>query len=128
MKLTYCNGPFTVEFEAATQKEMVVHLARFQAIFEEDECGLCKSKNIKFNFRKAGKSQFHEMICKDCGGQLPFHLNDNTEGTMYVTRKLPNGSYDYKNKGWTKWSGKKEESSDEEVFNSSPQKSTKKSK
>jgi hypothetical protein len=92
MRLTYTtpNGRMCFDFEAQTAKEAFELLARIQEVFEEPDCGLCESKNIRCDVRQFDSVSYYKLLCLDCGGQIDF--GQNKDGTsLFLKRKGRDG-------------------------------------
>ena len=105
MEITYKtkNERLKVKLEAKSAKDVFKALAEFQEVFDEANCGLCNSEELQFLVRTVDGNDFYELKCKSCGAKLAFGQH-KSGGSLFPKRKLADGSYDYKNKGWFKWS------------------------
>jgi hypothetical protein len=108
MKITYTtiNKRMSVELDVPNQKEAIKNLHSFQEIFEEN-CGKCKSDNIKFTTRKATDEKkkeyiYHELRCGKCGAKLPLGVLDDGSDNLFPKRKGEDGNYVGSN-GWRLW-------------------------
>jgi DNA-directed RNA polymerase subunit RPC12/RpoP len=111
MKLNYTNGPFSVEFDGDSQKDLFGQIASFQEVFGETACGKCGSKNLRFVVRNVDDNEYYELRCLDCGARLAFGVNKKG-GSLFPKRKDKEGKY-LDNKGWTVWkAGQKPEKDD----------------
>lgn len=107
MKATIKVRPnLTIELEEDKQIDLFVSLASAQEVFSEN-CGKCKSQNIKFVVRKKDKSTFLELHCQDCGAKVPISPHDDKAGTIYVKRYEKDKETEkltwLPNNGWQKW-------------------------
>jgi hypothetical protein len=98
-----------ISFTAASQEDIFEQLSKLHDIFSEDECGKCKSHNLRFVRRVVGKFTFHELKCLDCGAIISFGKSDTG---LYAKRyemdgtspKIVNGKKVYlADSGWLKW-------------------------
>lgn len=113
MKAKFSTPLVTFELEAATQKELFKTIADTQEVFGESKCGLCSSPNIKFVVRTIDGNDYHEFQCAECGAKLSLGQSKQRPGHLFPIRKLTregkpsrkDGTYDAKNKGWTKYRG-----------------------
>lgn len=85
MKVKYRNQKFEVEFEGEKQHSIIEQIASFQEVFEENQCGNCKSENIAFVVRKNGKNKFYELHCRECHHKADLGTRQE-DLTMYVKR------------------------------------------
>jgi translation initiation factor 2 beta subunit (eIF-2beta)/eIF-5 len=105
IKYTTKNNRLQVEVESNNHKEAFKQLAEFQEIFEESNCGSCNSDDLRFIVRTVEGNDFYELKCNACGSKLAYGQHKMGD-SLFPKRKLPDGSFDYKNKGWHKWEGK----------------------
>lgn len=102
MKLKYSvNDRLEFEVEGAGQKEIFKELATIQEIFGEDNCGLCKSKNLRYLVRNVDGNDFFELRCNDCSAILAFGQHKKG-GTLFPKRKDNEDKW-LPNRGWHKW-------------------------
>ena len=104
MKINYTtkNNRLNVEIESESAKDAFKKLAEFQEVFAESQCGQCKSEDIQFIVRTVDGNDYYELKCRSCAAKLAFGQH-KSGGTLFPKRKLPDGSYDSKNKGWHQW-------------------------
>jgi hypothetical protein len=76
------NSRFTFEVEAGSQKELFREIADLQEIFEFDACALCNSTRIVYRTRTVEGNDYYELVCLDCGGELPFGQH-KAGGTLF---------------------------------------------
>ena len=111
MKINYTtkNKRLNVKIESDSIKEIFKELAKFQEIFDEPICQLCKSDNIQFIVRTIDGNDYYELKCKDCFGKLSFgqHKSGNT---LFPKRKLESIKHDH---GWHKWNSNEWNSNEE---------------
>lgn len=107
MKLSYTKGPFSVQFESDTQKDMFSQIAAFQEVFGEEKCGKCGSTNLRFVVRTVDDNEYYELRCLDCGARLAYGVNKKG-GTIFPKRKDKDNKW-LEHKGWVKWTGNKDE-------------------
>ena len=108
MKITYQtkNKRLQVELEANTVKDAFKELAEFQDVFDEEQCGLCKSDTIKFQVRTVDGNDYFEMRCLACGARLSFGQH-KVGDSLFPKRKKDDGTFDREHKGWYKWQPEK---------------------
>jgi hypothetical protein len=107
------------EIESDKQVDLFEDLASVQEVFGvvgNEECYLCKSKELKFTVRQnKDEDKFYEVVCLKCRGKLAFGCNKKG-GTLYPVRKLKNGlpakvedtePFDWTTKGWHKYDKEK---------------------
>lgn len=113
----------SIEVDGTSPEEIFDQLAEVTTVFEDSQCGACKSKDIKYVVRKVGKYTYREMHCKDmkCRARLTFGKSEDTQN-LYPRRcetyktdqgkdkpkgsavKDENGKTKYlPNNGWTKY-------------------------
>jgi hypothetical protein len=104
MKIQYTtkNQRLNVELESNSAKEAFKQLAEFQEVFDENSCGQCNNDDLRFIVRTVEGNDYYELKCKACGAKLAFGQH-KSGGTLFPKRKLADGSFDYKNRGWFKW-------------------------
>lgn len=104
MKMIYTtpNGRLAFEIEVATGKVAFEVAAAIQELFEEECCGSCKSKNIRFDVRTINENKYFKMRCSDCNATLDFGQKKDQK-SLFAKRqdkdrnKIPNnGWYHYK--------------------------------
>jgi hypothetical protein len=106
MKFTYRPNPrFQFEFDAASDTDAFAQLASIDELFQDEACGLCKSKNVHFAHRVSGKFPYCERKCLGCGARLAFGKTEDG-GRLFPKRKLKDGQPDMENgtfgehRGW----------------------------
>jgi hypothetical protein len=102
MKVEYtsADGRLKCVFEGDDQKKLFEQIADFQEVFEEPDCGACKSRDIRFVARANAGNTFYEMHCLGCGAQLQFGVN-KSGGTLFPKRKDDEGMMPHR--GWHHW-------------------------
>lgn len=102
MKFRYTTGKLMFDLDAASPREAFERLAAFQELFEESECGCCKSKRVVCATREWGDDLIYNLKCLDCTAQLDF-FKRKQDGSLFIKRTdkeknlLPNrGWYVYK--------------------------------
>lgn len=104
----------TIEIEGATPKDLFENFAMACEVFNETNCGLCGSANIRPVHRVVDKYHFYEYQCQEngCFAKLSLGQNNGNEGTLFPNRKLTKeGKPSFKkgehgpHKGWTKYRG-----------------------
>ncbi len=88
MKVTYTtpNGRLTFEMDCTTGKQAFEIVATVQGLFEEADCGLCKSKAIHCDVREYDSNKYYKLVCEACGGQLDFGQHKDGKG-LFVKRR-----------------------------------------
>ena len=101
MKVNYTtlNKRLNVEIDAESVKDVFKKLAEFQEVFDESNCGLCKSDNLQFVVRTVDSNDYYELRCKGCSAKLAFGQL-KAGGSLFPKRKEH-----YESKGWHKWNG-----------------------
>lgn len=114
------NGERIIKIEGETAKDVFEGIAMAYEVFNETECGLCGSKNIRPVHRTADKFHFYEYHCQDCYARLSLGQLSDNNGSLFPVRKLmDNGKPSWKNgafgehKGWTKFKGDDNPSGDD---------------
>jgi len=93
------SGQLTFEVQADNTKEIFKQVADLQQIFEaEDACGLCDSKNLRFQVRTIEDNHYHQLTCLDCRARFQFGQHKQGGG-LYPKRKDPDGKW-LPNGGW----------------------------
>ena len=106
MKVKYrANEKLEFEVEGSGQKELFKELSAIQEIFGEEQCGMCKSPNIKFGVRSVEGNDYFEMKCSKCGATLSFGQHKKG-GTLFPKRKDNENNEYLPNNGWYKWQAK----------------------
>lgn len=96
---TLPDGKTKFIMEASSPKEAFIKLALIDDLFSEGECGVCKSKEIRFVNRKVDNGSYLEMRCMACRAQLSY--GQNKEGNGIFLKKwdkenrcpMPNGGW-----------------------------------
>lgn len=104
MKVNYTSqdGRMQFDFDAATQKDVFKKLAEIQSLFEEPECGCCKSKIIHFEHRTHDGNDYYKMVCQVCNAQLDYGQN-KTGGGLFARRVEKDSKRPMPNNGWYHW-------------------------
>ncbi len=107
MKLIYttANPRIKFELEVPTGKEAFRMIAVLQSLFEEKECGCCKSKNIVCGYRKVEENDYFNWACADCGAQLDIGQNKDGKG-LFVKRWDKDTKQNKPNNGWYIYQGR----------------------
>lgn len=84
MKVEFFKGDLKCVCEGSTP-EIFQQLSDFCETFQDDCCGACKSKNIRFSVRTVEDNNFYELVCNDCWAKISFGLA-KTGGKMYPKR------------------------------------------
>ena len=92
MKLIYRSpgGRIEVETEVKDQRELVSTLGQLQELCEEPDCGMCGSKSLRHDHRKAGGYDYYELKCRGCGARLAYGQS-NPVGQLWPKRRGENG-------------------------------------
>jgi translation initiation factor 2 beta subunit (eIF-2beta)/eIF-5 len=104
MKVKYIsrNNRLSVEIETESAKETFKKLARFQEVFDESECALCKNDELQFVVRTVDGNDFFELKCKKCYAKLGYGQH-KVGNTLFAKRKKEDGSFDKETLGWHRW-------------------------
>jgi len=104
MKINYTskNKRLSIEIQSESVKESFKKLAEFQEVFDEPQCGQCKSDNLQFVVRTVDGNDYYELKCNSCFAKLAFGQH-KIGGSLFPKRKLADGTFDKENKGWHKW-------------------------
>lgn len=90
------NGRLKLKYEAGDVKSLFKFVAATQEIFEEEACGACGSKSIRFNHREVDGNSYFKMACDTCGHQMDFGQHKTGSGMFAKRDKGKNGWYDWK--------------------------------
>ena len=104
MKLTYTTASGRIIFEGEAQgvKAAFDILATLQELFEEPDCGCCKSKAIAANRRDIDNGCYYSWRCLDCGAQLDIGQKKDGKGMWAKRQDHP------ETRGWYVWSGRED--------------------
>ncbi len=103
MKINYqTKNRLNVEINVDSAKDAFKKLAEFQEVFDESQCGLCRSNDLQFIVRTVDGNDYYELKCQSCFGKLAYGQH-KSEGSLFPKRKLADGSYDKEHYGWHKW-------------------------
>lgn len=101
-----------LEVDVANQKELFAEMAKHQEVFNNTECGHCKSSKTRFVVRHVvvGKKtyDYYEMHCEKCRCRLAFGVHNSEDGTLFPKRKDETGAY-LPDNGWTQFKKETEE-------------------
>src|SRR4051812_24682245 len=105
------NGRLTFEL-TGDQKEIFEGIAQVQEVFEEEQCGRCGNKSLRFVVRTVDDKKYHEVHCTNsqCRAKLAFGQSQKG-GTLFPKRKLKadgtpatpkdkEARYDHTHRGW----------------------------
>ncbi len=108
MKITYttANGRLTFEMDVTTGKQAFEVVAAVQELFEEPDCGACKSANIRCDVREFDANKYFKLVCNDCGAQLDFGQHKDGKG-LFVKRRGED-KQPLPDRGWYVWQGSKQ--------------------
>ena len=100
VKLTYTtpNQRLTFEVEVQTGKQAFEVVAGIQELFEEADCGCCKSGNIRCNVRVHDENKYFSLVCNDCGAQLDF--GQKKDGKTLFCKRRDEDKQVLPNRGW----------------------------
>jgi hypothetical protein len=103
MKVKYRtpNGRIEFELEATTGKQAFEIVAAIQELFEEPDCGLCKSKAIRCEVRHHDNNSYYKMLCLECGGVIDF--GQRKDGKSLFIKRVSEDKKPLPNRGWYKW-------------------------
>tara|TARA_Y100000310_G_C20669671_1_gene809547 strand:+ start:2032 stop:2364 length:333 start_codon:yes stop_codon:yes gene_type:complete len=100
------NERIQVKINTDSMKDAFKQLAEFQEVFAEEKCGACNNEDIYFLVRTVEGNDYYELRCRVCNAKLAFGQH-KTGGSLFPKRKLEDGNYDFKSRGWHKWSSEK---------------------
>ena len=98
------NDRLTFEFEGHTHKEIVTILEGIQEVFDESECGCCKSTKIRFDVREFDGNKYYKLLCEACGATLDFGQH-KTGDSLFAKRFVKDTREPMPNRGWYKYLG-----------------------
>lgn len=106
MQFTYkLSDKMTVVFDASGQKDVFNILGSLSEIFSYNQCGACKSPDIRYVVRETSKGnkkfQYHELHCQKCRARLAF--GQHSEGGTLFPKKKDEGGEFLPNNGWVKF-------------------------
>jgi hypothetical protein len=106
MRITYvsANGRLRIEMEAGSPKQVFELVAGVQDLFDEPECGLCKSKSIGCDVREFGGNKYYKMLCYACGATLDFGQHKDGKG-LFSKRWHKDTNQPLPNRGWYQYKG-----------------------
>ena len=107
MKIHYttANGRLTFEAEVTGAKVAFELVASIQELFEEAECGMCKSPCIRCEMREYDGNSYYKMVCSSCGAQMDFGQKKDGK-TLFAKRFDKDTKQPMPHRGWYKWQGK----------------------
>ncbi len=101
VRYTTTTGRLTIEYEAATAKQAFEFVAAVAELFEEPECGCCKSKNIRPEKRVVGDYTYFAFRCGDCDAQLSFGQKKDLKSLF--AKRTDENKQALGNRGWHHW-------------------------
>jgi hypothetical protein len=103
MKVTYqITDNCRVELDGRDQRSIFEELASLSEVFGENQCGKCKSNDIRYRVRtNKDNDKFYELVCTSCGATMSYGCH-KTGGSLFPHKKDSDGKY-LPNKGWEKW-------------------------
>jgi hypothetical protein len=80
----------TVKVEGRYPTDLFKGISKVQEVFDVQECGCCKNKNLRFVVREVDGNEYYEMHCTDlgCRARLPFGLSKENKGEMYPKKRF----------------------------------------
>lgn len=101
MKVTYTTegGRLAFELDADSPKTAFEAVAGLQELFEEPDCGCCKSKAIRCEVREHDGNKYYKVVCNACGAQLDFGQFKDGKG-LFVKRWDKDAGRAMPNRGW----------------------------
>lgn len=112
MKMIYTtpNGRLAFEIEVATGKVAFEVAAAIQELFEEECCGACKSKEIKFDVRTVNENKYYKLRCSACNATLDF--GQKKDGKTLFAKRQDKDRNRIPNNGWYHYGGAREDHND----------------
>jgi hypothetical protein len=111
MKAQYTSGNGLVfDLEAEAARDVFSQVASIQELFEaEQECGMCKSREIRFSHRIVDDNSYYELVCRGCRAHFRFGQKKKG-GELFPKRKDEDGHW-LPNGGWSRYTppGQQEE-------------------
>lgn len=100
MTVTYTtpNGRITVTANVASAQDRHRMFAAVDELCSETECGMCKSKDIRFVVRRNKSGDWFEMRCNACPAQLDFGARK--DGGLWVKNQDESTYKPLPNRGW----------------------------
>ena len=102
MKVQYTKGSLSIEIEGERQKDVFGELARFQEVFEHNQCGKCQSEDVRFVVRVVDDNDFYEIHCQGCRARFQFGQHKSKAGTLFPRRKDTDGGW-LPDGGWVRY-------------------------
>lgn len=104
-RFAFGNVPMRFTIAPVTFKTGIEAIAKAAELFEETECGLCKSKAIRFQVRTTKNGgKFFEMRCAACPAQLDLGTAKSADDhNIWVKRWNKETSSPLPNRGWHIW-------------------------
>lgn len=113
MQASYRTGNGRLTFElTGDQKEIFEGISRIMEVFEEEMCGRCSGKDLRFVVRVVDDKKYYELVCRSskCRAKLAYGQSQ-TGGTLFPKRKLKadgtpasprdkDARYDHEHRGW----------------------------
>lgn len=100
MQMTYTSGRISFTQEVNSGKQAFELVAKIAEVFDESQCGVCKSENIRPKVNQTDDKTYYKMVC-ECGAELSLWPTRDGKG-LFIGRKdkdknvLPDG-------GWKVW-------------------------
>jgi len=94
MKVNFTSDKSKLQLVAeGSPAEIWQELQTFQELFEDNACGKCNNKDIKYRIRKAEKGKkeydYYELQCPKCYAKMSYGQSD--EGALFPIRFLREG-------------------------------------
>lgn len=106
------SGHLVVKVEGRLLLDIIRGISEVEEVLQNDQCGCCKSRNVRPNHRRSGNYDFYEMLCQDCGAALRLGVRQSDQ-KLFPRRKDEDGNL-LANGGWKKWQGSSQEEEDPE--------------
>lgn len=86
MQLDVKVTPNTIaKIDVDTDIELFKEMSKLANIFQHNQCGCCKSENIRFLHRvDKDENDWYELSCNECFAKLPFGANKGKGQTLYA--------------------------------------------
>lgn len=109
MKVTYhaMGGALDIEFDAADAKSTFEFVASVQELFNEHECGKCKSQRIRCDVREFDGNRYYKLRCDDCDAVIDFGQH-KVGGTLFIKRR-DKDNRPLPDSGWYIYDGRRRE-------------------
>lgn len=105
VRYTTPNGRLTFEIEVTNAKVAFECVAAIQELFEEPNCGACKSEAIRCDVRTIDNNQYFKLLCLGCGATLDF--GQKKDGKGLFAKRLDEDKHPLPNRGWYIWQNRR---------------------